>query len=694
MERPIPVWTPKDVEAEEITKFMRYSNSRFGKNMKVYDELLEWSITELEQFWAAVWDYSGIISHTPYTQVLDTTKTMDQIPKWFKGISVNFAENVLEPLKTSSRIAIYARGEQQHRNISFRELYSSVSQAAASLRGLGVMKGDRIVGLITNSPEAIIAFLAASSIGAIWSSASVDFGVAAVSDRFSQVSPKVYISLDEAWYNDKSTSLAHKNSKILENLPSVEHVIIIKNNPNSSALQSPSKSVTTWSKFLENGQSATNILYELVPYEHPLFIVFSSGTTGRPKCIAHSTGGFIVMAQKELKVTSGINHSDILFYFTTTAWIVWNGVVSTLLTGASIVVYEGNPLGPKISKLWDMAEEVGVTRFGTSPRYLQTLEDKNYYPNKHHNLSKIKSIMTTGAPLKPNNYDFVYNNIKSDVFLNSHSGGTEIAASFVGGIPILPVYKGEIQHILPGMAVECWDVDGNKVLGTNGDLVCLKPFPSMPVFFWGDTLEKTRYKSSYFERFPGVWFHGDYMSVNPTTKGISVLGRSDGTLNPNGVRFGSSEIYNIVENFDEVLDSLVVGQQTEQFERVLLFITLKNSQTNVQALKDKINSTIKKSLSPRHVPFDIYVLEKIPYTANMKKVEIAVKLLLNKMYFLAQEFIKASGYSISKQSVIDHVNKTFTLDERTIQSVSDPSAIYQFLNLHDLMFSTNSQSKL
>ncbi|PVV04207.1 hypothetical protein BB560_001301 [Smittium megazygosporum] len=680
-----PMWVPKDIENQEIYKFMMYSSSRFNRDLSTYDKFHAWSVTELEEFWAAVWDYSKIITHTPYSRVLDKSKTMDQVPSWFEGATVNYAENIFNRFKDTDRVAIYVRGEQEHKNVTFRQLYLLVSKVANSLRKLGIKPGDRVSAFIPNNSEAIVGFLACASIGAIWSSAPVDFGVIAVTDRFKQIEPKVYITVDQSTYNGKTSSLVEKNLEILKSLSSVEHVVIIETNPSIQASKQIPSSIT-WDDFIRSSNYITDITYEIVPFNHPLFIVFTSGTTGKPKCITHSTGGFLCSAKKENQVVSGINETDIYFYYTTTGWIMWNVLLGVLVTGASIVTYHGNPLGPKIDVLWNMVDEIGVTCFGTSPRYLQTLEDNEYYPKDHYSLATLKTLTSTGSPLKPNNYEFIYKHIKSDVFLVSISGGTELGASFLGGVPILPVYKGEIQCILPAMAVECWDDSGNRIFGKSGDLVCTKPFPSMPVFFWGDTPEKTRYKSSYFERFPGIWFHGDYLQINKNTGGIIMLGRSDGTLNPNGVRFGSAEIYNVVEEFPEVLDSLVVGQQTSLSERVLLFILIRDSSINTEDLQQKINARVREKLSPRHVPAKTLVVEKIPYTANGKKVEIAVKLLLNKGFSMSQEYIAKHGKHVTKSQVSSHVKSNFTLDERTIQSVTDPSSIFQFLEFTDLFF--------
>ncbi|PVZ97240.1 hypothetical protein BB558_006808 [Smittium angustum] len=692
---PEPIWVPKNIEEHGMSKFMQYCNKRFNLSLKNYDDFYEWSIAELDKFWGAVWDYSGIISHTPYTEVLDTTKRIDEIPNWFKGVSINFTENALERFKNSDKVAIYVRGEQEHKSVTFKELYFLVAQAASSLKKLGVKKGDRVAGYITNCAEAIIIFLAVVSMGAIWCSAPPEFGVTAAVDRFSQITPKIYITLDKSTYNAKTTILTEKNLQVLISLPTVEKVIIIETGNKSTDILKKIPCSMSWDSFLEMSTGATKISYELLSFDHPIFILFSSGTTGKPKCITHCTGGYTLMAYKTNLIDSGMDRNDVYFCYSTTGWIMWNSLPPALVCGASVVAYEGNPLGPKISVLWDMAEEVGVTKFGASPKYLQTLEDNGYYPKDHHDLSKITTLQTTGSPLKSNNYDFVYNHIKKDIFLNNITGGTEVNAVFIGGIPILPIYRGEIPRYILGMAVECWDSNGNAIVGEPGDLVCKKPFPTMPRFFWGDTPEKSRYMSSYFERFPGIWFHGDFLKVNPITKGVVMLGRSDGTLNPNGVRFGSSDIYNIVEEFDEVLDSLVVGQQLEQFERVLLFITLKDkSNANINDLKNRINQTIRSSLSPRHMPARIIVLEKIPYTGNGKKVEIAVKLLLGKVYNLAQEYTKLSGSSTPKKEVADHVRKVYALDERTIQSVADPSAIFQFLSFDELMFDFDTKSKL
>ncbi|PWA01398.1 hypothetical protein BB558_002502 [Smittium angustum] len=684
------LWKPNAEKQYEINLFINYVNQRFGKNIDNYFDLHKWSCDELEDFWVAVWDYCGIISHAPYTQVLDKTVQMSDVPSWFSGSLINYAENLLEKYADNDKIAIYTRGEQFHQDITYRELYNLVKKAAYSMRKLGLKKGDRVVSYTTNCLEAVVGMLATASIGAIWSSSSVDFGVTAVTDRFSQIEPKMFISIDQSLYNGKTFNHIEKINKIKESLPTVEHVIIIQTNKSLGNISDLIKDSISWESLIEMGESATKLEYELVSFDHPLYILFSSGTTGKPKCLVHRTGGILINHLKEHKIILGIGYDDVYFYYTTTGWMMWNYLVGGLAVGSSIILYEGTPLGPTPGVLWDLADDLNITVFGTSAKYIQHLEDVGYYPMDHHSLTYIRTILSTASPLKPNSYEFVYSHVKSDVLLDSISGGTDICSVFVGGCHILPVYKGEISCPLLGLAVECWDAEGNQITDKSGDLVCVKPFPCMPIYFWGDSSDKSRYKNAYFNKFQNVWCQGDFMKVNSVTKGILMLGRSDGTLNPNGIRFGSAEIYNIADHFEEVEDSLVVGQQIDQNERVILFLKLRNKNVDFSDLKTRINSRIRAELSPRHVPAKVIVVEKVPYTTNGKKIEVAVKLLLNNMYSMAQSYLKDKKITFPdtkvQEETANYVRGKYVFDEKTIQTCSDHDAIFQFIRIDELMF--------
>ncbi|KAF9190479.1 hypothetical protein BGZ51_006896 [Haplosporangium sp. Z 767] len=660
---PRKMWEPTNLEAKEMEKFRIFVNNKHSLSLANYNDLWQWSVDEIEDFWTAVWEYTNVVASIPHTgPVVDGSAhgPMDAFPTWFCNARLNFAENALW-CKDPNKTAIIATGELQDQptRISYAELYTRVRQCAKAMRKAGVVKGDRVAGYIANCPEAIIAMLAASSIGAIWSSTSPDFGTVGVLDRFSQIKPKLLFSINAVVYNGRPHDHTQKLRQVLDGLDMVEKVILIPFVPSLPCDASSFDKGTTWSEFLStsgetyasspsspslNGtplgadstQSAPAqelIEFEPLPFNHPLYILFSSGTTGKPKCIVHSAGGMLLQHKKEHILHGNLSSNDILFQYTTTGWMMWNWLVSGLTFGATIVLFDGSPFRPGPSALWDLVESEKVTAFGTSAKYIQAIQDAGYYPNKHHSLKSLHSLYSTGSPLKPESFDFVYDQIKSNLLLGSITGGTDICSLFASHNAALPVYRGEIQCRALGMKIEAWTAPNFPVYGVSGDLVCSRLFPCMPVYFWDDP-EHKKYKSAYFDNYPGVWYHGDFVWINPNTGGIVMLGRSDGTLNPNGVRFGSAEIYNIVDTYPEVEDSLCVGQTLKDGtdERVVLFLKVANPDKAApldQDLVARIKTHIRNQLSPRHVPAFVLRTHDIPYTINGKKVEIAVKKIIS-----------------------------------------------------------------
>ncbi|KAJ2822102.1 hypothetical protein FBU31_004690, partial [Coemansia sp. 'formosensis'] len=639
-----------------------------------YDDLYAWSVTDIESFWADVWEFTGTVCSEQCTRVLESEKTMDQIPKWFIDSKLNYAENVLQGMSDSSRVAIYSAGEGRAvSSLTFSQLYNKVSLCASAMRKAGLVPGDRVAGYIPNVAEAVIAFLAAASIGAIWSSTSTDFGTTAVLDRFAQITPKLLFSADATCYNGKVHSHVEKLSAVARELPSVSRVIVIPYDDTQHADVSQIANACQWDEFLATADASADLAFNQLPFDHPLVILFSSGTTGKPKCLVHSAGGLLLQHRKEHQISQDLGSEDVLFYYTTTGWMMWNWLVGALSVGSAIVLYEGSPFKPATSTMWDLVDSLGITAFGTSAKYIQTLEDMDYRPKEHHSLATLKAIYSTASPLKPNSFDFVYEHIKANVCLSSVTGGTDICSLFCGANTSLPVYRGEVQTRGLGMAVECWDGEGNPVLGQSGDLVCVKPFPCMPVYFWGDEGGK-RYHAAYFNHYPNIWYHGDFMVIDEATGGVHMLGRSDGTLNPAGVRFGSAELYNIVDTYPEVADSLVVGQQHGVDERVLMFLQMADGHQFTTDIVKRISLHIRSHLSPRHVPALILsVAGGIPYTINGKKVEIAIKKLVSDLYRVAQ----ASGPDVALATV--------KADEKATSTLANPESLAQFYSMPELL---------
>jgi acetoacetyl-CoA synthetase len=618
------MWQPSTerAEASQMNQFRLFANKKYGMELDNYRDLYNWSVNEITYFWEAVWSFGNPVVSKDYQQVVDDDSKMPGA-KWFSGARLNFAENLLR--RRDNHTAILSRGEgKDDRKISYNELYSEVEKMAAALREAGVEQNDRVAGFLPNIPEAVVAMLGAASLGAVWSSSSPDFGIKGVLDRFRQIEPKVLFAADGYQYNGKRINSLDKLKEILTELPSVEKVVVIPFESENLDLSGINKGVL-YGEFLP--AKAPSLEFAQLPFDHPLYIMYSSGTTGLPKSIVHGAGGTLLQHMKELRLHGDISDRETVFYFTTCGWMMWNWLVSNLALGASIVLYDGSPFHPDPSAMWQMAEEFGITVFGTSAKFIAACKGYGLVPKERHNLSLIKTILSTGSPLVEESYDYVYTSIKEDVQLSSITGGTDLISSFAGGNATLPVYRGEIQCRALGMKVESFDDSGKPLINLKGELVCTRAFPSMPVNFWNDP-DGSKFHNAYFSDYPGVWTHGDYILINDHG-GVIVFGRSDATLNPAGVRIGTAEIYRVVEAFPEIEDSLAVGQQWEGDERVILFVKMNEGEQFGEELKKKLMDAIRSGCSPRHVPAKTVPVPDIPYTINGKKVEIAVKKILH-----------------------------------------------------------------
>jgi len=588
-----------------------------------YPSLHRWSITHRDQFWKEMFDLAGIKATKAATAVETGSGMLGA--KWFPGLEFNFAAHLLR--FGDDRVAIEAEDELgRTRSITYRELLDQVARCAAALGDAGIKRGDRIGGFLPNIPEAVVAMLATASLGAVWSSCSPDFGIDGVFDRFGQITPIVLFAADAYSYNGKTIDSLDRVRGIVAKIPSIEHVVIvpfINGSPDLSGL----RRAKLWAEFLakKGGPSSP---YISVPFDHPLYIMYSSGTTGIPKCIVHGHGGTLLQHMKELMLHCDLRRDDTIFYFTTCGWMMWNWLVSSLGVGATVVLYEGSPTHPDASHMWRMADRLGVTVFGTSAKYIASCEKLDLRPGPQHNLSKLRAVLSTGSPLTIENFRWVYDNVKRDLQLSSICGGTDIISCFMLGNPMLPVYAGEIQSIGLGMDVQAFDEGGKPVIDQKGELVCCSPFPSQPTGFWNDP-DGEKYRKAYFDVYPGVWRHGDFVEITECG-GVIVYGRSDATLNPGGVRIGTAEIYRQVESIKEIVDSVVVGKNTADADvEVCLFVVLREGLKLNSALIDKIKSRIVEGTTRRHVPKHIKQVTAIPYTISGKKVELAVQRMIH-----------------------------------------------------------------
>ena len=613
------MWKPTEeqINNSQMRDYMQLVNQKFGLSLKKYSQLYDWSIEKAEDFWGSFWEYSQIIHHSPYSQVVDDLGKMPGA-KWFDGATLNFAENLL--CHRDDKIAILFQGEDgTQSSLTYKELHDQVSRLARSMREMGIVKNDRVVGFMPNIPETIITMLATASIGAIWSSCSPDFGIKGVLDRFQQIEPKLIFAADGYLYNGKTIDCLSKLKNILTYLPSIKKTIIVPFTGDSNT--NVIKNSMLWNDFLH--KDSGNIIFEQLPFDHPLYIMYSSGTTGLPKSIVHSAGGTLIQHLKELKLHTDLTKNDKIFFFTTCGWMMWNWLISSLAVGATIVLYDGSPFYPDGTALLKMADNLGITVFGTSAKYIASLESAGIKPKQISSFPKLRTILSTGSPLVEENFDFVYGEWKKDVQLASISGGTDIISCFALGNPILPVRRGELQCRGLGMKVESYNEKGMSVRNEKGELVCTQAFPSMPIYFWNDS-NGEKYHSAYFDTYPGIWHHGDYLKINDLG-GVNIYGRSDTTLNPGGIRIGTAEIYQTVDRFNEVEDSLVISQPWQNDERIILFLKMKDRITLTNSLKTRVKNSIRESCTPRYVPAKIIAVEDIPYTINGKKVELAVK---------------------------------------------------------------------
>jgi acetoacetyl-CoA synthetase len=615
--------SPEIVGRSAMTAYMRWLERERNLSFEDYGALWEWSVTDLEDFWASIWDYFAVDSPTRYAAVL-SERTMPGA-RWFEGAEVNYAQHLFRGKRDDVVAILHASELRDLDELTWGELRAAVAEVAGGLRSLGVTRGDRVVAYMPNIPETVIALLATASIGAIWSSCSPDFGPGSVIDRFAQIEPKVLFAVDGYRYNGKDFDRREVIVGLQDQMPSLERTVVLPylaDDPDLAGLSD----VTTWAQLRSAGAGGP-LSFEEVPFDHPLWVLYSSGTTGLPKAIVHGHGGVLLEHLKKLNLHVDAQQDDRLFWFTTTGWMMWNFIVSGLLTPAAIVLYDGSPGHPDMGVLWDLADRCGITCFGTSASYIAACMKAGVEPGSGRDLARLRAVGSTGSPLSPEGFDWIYDHVGSDTWLFSTSGGTDVCTAFVGGVPLLPVYRGELQGRSLGAKVEAFDERGESVLDQVGELVITEPMPSMPVFFWGDQ-DGSRYRASYFEHYPGVWRHGDWIEI--TSRGTAVIyGRSDSTINRQGVRIGTSEIYRAVQAVPEVLDALVVDIPRPGTESWMpLFVVLREGVELDDDLEGEIKRQIREHCTPRHVPNAINQIAEVPRTLSGKVLEVPVKKIL------------------------------------------------------------------
>jgi acetoacetyl-CoA synthetase len=623
---PEKLWEPSVELAERsrLREYMRWLESECGLKLDDYEALWRWSVSDLEGFWSSIWDFFGVQADGGYERVLGSREMPGA--EWFSGTDLNYAEHVFAGKEDGAEAAILHASElRELGELSWGELRAQVAATAAGLRALGVERGDRVVAYMPNIPEAVVAFLAAASIGATWSSCSPDFGPASVIDRFAQIEPKVLFAVDGYRYGGKDFDRRETLAQLQAAMPTLERTVVLPYLDPDPDL-APLRDAMRWEELLAGGEGA-ELRFERVPFDHPLWVLYSSGTTGLPKAIVQSQGGILLEHLKKLHLHVDAHPGDRLFWFTTTGWMMWNFLVSGLLTRAAIVLYDGNPGHPDMGVLWDLAERAGVTTFGTSASYIAACMKAGVEPGTGRDLSRLKAVGSTGSPLSPEGFDWIYERLGDDTWLFSTSGGTDLCTAFVGGVALLPVYRGELQGRALGAAVEAWDEDGNSVIDEVGELVVTEPMPSMPVRFWGDP-DGSRYRASYFETYPGVWRHGDWIEI--TSRGTAVIyGRSDSTINRSGIRMGTSEIYRAVLGLDEIVDALVVDVPRPGTEGWMpLFVVLREGAELDHDLRKEIARRVRTQCSPRHVPDELFQIAEVPRTLSGKVLEVPVKRIL------------------------------------------------------------------
>jgi acetoacetyl-CoA synthetase len=623
--QPEKLWepSPESIERATMTRYMRWLERESGLRFGSYEELWEWSVSELEDFWASIWEFFDVRAAKPYEHVL-ADRSMPGT-RWFEGAELNYAEHIFRDRDPAAVALHHASELREPAALTWGELSDQVARTAAGLRALGVERGDRVVAYAPNIPEALVAFLATASIGAVWSSCSPDFGASSVVDRFAQIEPKVLFAVDGYRYGGRDFDRLETVAGLQAQMPSLEHTVVIRylgSEPDVSGLAAQ----VGWGELLASGEGG-ELRFEAVPFDHPLWVLYSSGTTGLPKAIVQGQGGILLEQLKKLNLHLDAQEGDRVFWFTTTGWMMWNFLVGVLLTPASIVLYDGSPGHPDMGALWDLAERTGVSCFGTSASYLAACMKDGIEPGAGRDLSRLRAIGSTGSPLAPEGFEWIYEHVGSDTWLFSTSGGTDVCTAFVGGVPLLPVYRGELQGRALGAGVEAWDEQGKPLVGEVGELVLTEPMPSMPLYFWGDD-DGSKLREAYFEHYPGVWRHGDWIEI--TSRGTAIIyGRSDSTINRQGVRMGTSEIYRAVQAVPEVLDALVVDIPRPGTEGWMpLFVVLREGEELTEELQGQIKRSIRDQCSPRHVPNEVLAIDEVPRTLSGKVLEVPVKRIL------------------------------------------------------------------